>query len=394
MKNMKTTNALKTISLGLLLVMSALILTKCTKNNENASALDRRLAGTDSTVFAQFYDSTTIATADVVPGINDVIRTTGVQSIIQNRCATANCHGGAIEPKLNTYEQIKSLTTPGNPEGSELFSRITTNDFHDAMPPVYVGELTTSEKVIIYNWIKNGSKEKPALEDFRPSAIHLIGSGCSSSGCHDEQTATGAWARAKYFSITAGDTTTFISEGRPFAILKKSVSDPIWTAYKDSVKKFYADTLANASFRPYKIFSSPTGVASSAVVASTRGPLNTYDDIIMDIWYPKSVRSVSGTTPVYTDGGGKKYFVRGNYLNSNDCFIRRIDSTIIYTNQVTSVAQSVNGSMARSDGHWLPSEIAIVKAWYFADTNIPDVWKYGASNQGIFKFKSGKVITK
>jgi hypothetical protein len=35
----------------------------------------------------------------------------------------------------------------------------------------------------------------------------------------------------------------------------------------------------------------------------------------------------------------------------------------------------------------------LIKAWYFADPNIPDVWKYGTGNSGIFKYrKSGTII--
>jgi hypothetical protein len=43
--------------------------------------------------------------------------------------------------------------------------------------------------------------------------------------------------------------------------------------------------------------------------------------------------------------------------------------------------------MAYDDGGVKPSEIALIKAWYFADPNIPDVWKYGINNAGIFKYR-------
>ena len=72
---------------------------------------------------------------------------------------------------------------------------------------------------------------------------------------------------------------------------------------------------------------------------------------------------------------------------STDCFIRRIDSTLIYINQVTGVEASVSGNMSWDDAGYKPAEIALIKAWYFADPNIPDVWKYGFNNQGIFKYK-------
>jgi hypothetical protein len=158
--------------------------------------------------------------------------------------------------------------------------------------------------------------------------------------------------------------------------------------YKDSVRKFYSDTLAYASFRPYKTFSTPVSATS------TRGPFNTYDDIVFDINYPKGVRSNSAV--VYTSPTNSKYYVKGDYLNSATSFLLRIDSTILMANPRTGIYGATNtGSMAWDDGGLKPSEIALIKAWYFSDTNIPAVWKYGINGGGIFKYKvSGKVITK
>jgi hypothetical protein len=49
--------------------------------------------------------------------------------------------------------------------------------------------------------------------------------------------------------------------------------------------------------------------------------------------------------------------------------------------------------MAYGDGGLKSHEIALVKAWYFADPNIPNVWKYGNANAGIFKYrKTGTII--
>jgi hypothetical protein len=51
--------------------------------------------------------------------------------------------------------------------------------------------------------------------------------------------------------------------------------------------------------------------------------------------------------------------------------------------------------MAYGDGGLTKSEIALIKAWYFADPNVPDVWKYGLDGTGIFKYrKSGTIIRK
>ena len=378
------------------LLMAALLLVQCKKDGTNASGVSRALVNTpDSTLFAPFYDSTVVPYADVKPDVNDVIVSKSVQSIIKNNCVSATCHGGTgVKPYLNDYASVKSMVVPGNPEGSQLYQLITTSDLNKAMPPVNYGvDLTVSEKSIIYNWIKNGAKEKPAVEDFRPSAITLINVGCSSGNCHNEATATGAWAKKGLLGVTSADTITFTyvnpltAAATLYTQLKNPLLTQVWGAYKDSVRKFYADTLANASFRPYKIFATPISASS------TRGPLNTYDDVLLDIYYPKSIRSNSAIT--FT-ANGKSYYVKGDNLNATSSILSRVDSTLLLANPRLKVfATTHQGGMAYSDGGLEPSEVAMIKAWYFSDPNIPDVWKFGTDGTGIFKYKkSGNTIVK
>ena len=386
---MKKMSVLNATTLFLVVIFLSASVFQCKKEGDIIKGLDRSFKGkADSSLYAAFYDTNRISTADVVPDVNDQIVFRGVQKIIHEYCATSNCHNGPIGPKLNTYTDIMQLVTAGNPEGSKIWEFLTTNDFDRAMPPVNSNhEMNSTDKAKVYNWIKNGAKERPDLADFKPAAISLIVTGCGSANCHSQQTATGAWARGKLLGnvvLAPGvDTTEWISTDQVTGaktsrclLVNKSRLDTVWgidtydpnkiISYKDSVKKFYSDTTVT-TYKPTLVF-------------STRGPLNTYDDIIMDIKYPKSIRSTT---------------VRNNWLNSNDNFIRRLDSSLIYHNAYTGVAQSVNGSMAYDDGGCSPSEVALIKAWYFADPNIPDVWKYGNNNVGIFKYrKSGKFIKK
>lgn len=387
---------------GMILLLGGLFVSltvmQCTKVGDNAGALDRAYTGTpDSTTLSAFYNSYKISTADATADVNDVIEGTGVQSIVKTYCVSANCHGGKFGPNLSTYSDIMALVTPGSPETSKLWNLITTNDLNKAMPPINImHELSLTEKGIIYNWIKNGAKEQPGLNDFRPVAIKLLVAGCGSANCHNQATATGAWARkALVPGMVAGDTTQFNYTNPLTGIVtvycqlsNESRRNQVWGAYKDSVRKFYADTLANASFRPYKTFGTPV------TLSSVRGPLNSYDDILLDIMYPKSVRSNS--TVQFTDGSGNKFYVRGNPLNATSSLISRIDSTLLLANPSTGLfATTHQGDMAYGDGGLKRSEIAIIKAWYFADPNIPDVWKYGVNNAGIFKYrKTGKIIMK
>jgi hypothetical protein len=242
----------------------------------------------------------------------------------------------------------------------------------------------------------NGAKERPDLADFRPAAIKLINNGCGSANCHNQATATGGWARKGLLgALTTNDTTqyTYINPQTGAITIycqlsNETLRNNVWTAYKDSVKKFFTDTLLYASFRPYKTVSTPVSASS------TRGPLQTYDDILMDIKYPKSIRANSSV--VFTDANGNKFYCKGNPLNATSSLVSRIDSTLLLANPFTGVyATSQQGDMAYGDGGMKPNEIALIKAWYFADPNIPDVWKYGTNNVGIFKYrKTSNIIVK
>lgn len=392
---MKNSSILKTTVLitgGLFLSLLAM---QCTKVGVNANALDRTFkAIPDTAHFAPFYDETKITPSDLTADVNDKIVVKGVQGTIKEYCGISTCHGGPINPKLATYSDIRSLVSPGNPEGSKLWTLLTTNELNKAMPPVNAThELSLTDKTTIYNWIKNGAKEFPDLVDFRPAAVKVITSGCTSGNCHNQATSTGIWARSNLITYVPADTTTFAfirASGTTYycQLSNETLRNTVWGAYKDSVRRFYTDTLANASFRPYKTFSTPV------TLSSVRGSLSTYDDILLDILYPKSARSNS--TIQYTDGAGKKFYVKGNYLNVTSSLVSRIDSTLLLANPFTGVyASSHQGDMAYSDGGVTPSDIALIKAWYFADPNIPDVWKYGSTNAGIFKYrKTGTIIIK
>lgn len=371
--------------------------TQCTKEGVNAKLVSRALVETpDSTVFSPFYDSTLVAKADNVPDVNDFIVEKGVLNIIRSNCSSPACHGGAIAPTLTNYEQISKLVVPGDPAKSHLFKLITTSNLNEAMPPVNYGvDLSHTEKAKIYNWIKAGAKASPDLADFRPAAVSLIVNGCASANCHNAATVGGEWARRSLIDFAASDTVsfTYVNPGTNavtiYAQLKEPALSRVWNAYKDSVRKFYSDTVANASFRPTKTFGTPI------IAASRRGPLNSYDDIIFDIFYPKALRSSSAVT--YTDPvSGKRYYVRGDALNSTSSMLSRVDSTLLLANPRTEVwATRHQGDMAYGDGGLSKSEIALIKAWYFADPNIPDVWKYGLNGNGIFRYrKTGNVIRK
>lgn len=373
----------------------SVILIQCTKDNINAPNIQRAVVNPDSTVYATFYDTVIIDKADPnAPRINDYIISTGVQSIVRTNCSSPACHGDKVKPLLNNYEQIMTMVTPGNPEGSKLYQLVTTSDVNKAMPPVNYGvDLSITEKTKIYNWIKHGATTKPGLIDFKPAAMAVLNVGCASASCHNQATTGGEWARRLHVAVSPGDTTNFLyvepgGRVRNYSQLKDPKLTQVWSAYKDSVRKFYLDTVANASFRPVKTFTTPN------TSQSVRGPLNTYDDILLDIMHPKGVRSNSSV--VYTDANGKRYYARGDQYNTASLFLWYLDSTMQSANLRTKVwGTNAGGSMAYDDGGLTPSEVAIVKSWYFADPNIPDVWKYGLDGSGVFRYRAtGHIIKK
>jgi len=393
---MKKVSVIKAVTLFMGVFFLSASLFQCTKVESPTKDLDRSFTGVaDTTIYASYYESNKISPSDLTPDVNDIIKFRGVQTIVHEYCATSNCHGGPISPKIDSYADLMKFVTPGSPESSQLWYFLTTNDLNKAMPPVNSNhEMNTTDKTIIYNWIKNGAKEKPDFNDFRPAAISLIISGCSSANCHNQATATGGWARAGFIpGLVSSDTSqyTYINPITAAVTVYCQLSNvnlrnQVWTAYKDSVKKFYSDTVAFASFRPWKTFATPRSALS------TRGPLNTYDDILMDIMYPKSARSNSSVQ--FTNGSGVTFYSKGNYLNVTSSLVSRIDSTLLLANPFTGIyATAHQGDMAYGDGGLKPHEVALIKAWYFADPNIPDVWKYGNANAGIFKYrKSGTII--
>lgn len=401
---MKKISIIQAISLFLLVLFVSAALIQCKKEGDLVKNLDRSFTNkADSTIYASFYESNTITPSDAVPDVNDKIVFRGVQTILHEYCATSNCHGGKVNPQFDTYAEVLRYVTPGSPESSRLWEYLTTNNFDKSMPPVNSNhEMNITDKSIIFNWIKNGAKERPDLNDFRPAAIALIISGCGSANCHNQATATGGWARKGLIAgLTSADTTqyTYINPVTGLATVYCQLSNAtlrnqVWTAYKDSVKKFYSDTIAFASFRPWKTLTTPISSLS------TRGPLNNYDDILMDVMYPKSARSNS-TVQYINPITLVSYYSKGNYLNVTSSLVSRIDSTLLLANPYSTFppspapvyATTQQGDMAYGDGGLKSHEVALIKAWYFADPNIPAVWKYGNANAGILKYrKTGNII--
>ena len=71
--------------LGIVFVSAVLV--QCTKDNVNASQIDRDLPFADSAVFAPFYDTVLIDKRDITPDVNDTTHSPGVQSTAKHYCS-------------------------------------------------------------------------------------------------------------------------------------------------------------------------------------------------------------------------------------------------------------------------------------------------------------------
>ena len=81
---MKKISLIKAVSLFMIILLVSASLFQCKKEGDIISGLDRSFKGnSDSTIYASFYDTTKIATADATADVNDVIRFRGVQTLFQ-----------------------------------------------------------------------------------------------------------------------------------------------------------------------------------------------------------------------------------------------------------------------------------------------------------------------
>lgn len=126
--------------------------------------------------------------------------TNDVLPIFQTNCATTNCHDGAgnVRLVLNNYDGIIMEVQNGSPQGSRVYTAITTV-YGGGMPPKK--PLTESQRTVIRLWILEGAlnntKPDTTIQDttahktvvqsypvcFSRDILPIITSNCSS--CHN-----------------------------------------------------------------------------------------------------------------------------------------------------------------------------------------------------------------
>ncbi len=102
-----------------------------------------------------------------------------IRPILADRCFT--CHGPdpatrerdlRLDDRQSATAERKGVTAivPGDPERSELWRRIATDDPDDVMPPPHAGKrpLSPAEKELLRTWIQEGAEYEPHWSFVRP----------------------------------------------------------------------------------------------------------------------------------------------------------------------------------------------------------------------------------
>jgi hypothetical protein len=75
-----------------------------------------------------------------------------VKGIIVSNCAQSGCHDGTKRPNLTDYAYIVQNVTPGDANGSRLFTEIVNRKMPPSQP------LADPQVLLIYIWIMQGAQ--------------------------------------------------------------------------------------------------------------------------------------------------------------------------------------------------------------------------------------------
>jgi len=158
----------------------------------------------------------------LVNDLREVCFEAEVLPIMQNSCATSNCHDVTAEHgyRLDSYAGILEGIKPFDPGQSKLYQSIISTG-EDRMPPDQ--PLSKDARTIIRVWIQQGaenticddllnpidtSTNNPAWSNpyacFERDILPLMVSGCGVSGCHDPVTRKEGFNFTNYQGILKG----------------------------------------------------------------------------------------------------------------------------------------------------------------------------------------------
>ncbi len=134
--------------------------------------------------------------------------------IFISNCAKSGCHDAASHQEGFVFTSWETITgkdfTPGDPEDTELFEKITEDDHDDRMPPPPNAPLTTEQIELIREWINRGA----------PNTTNCASTGCDSNnfsfsgkiqpilntnckGCHNNTLSSGGYSYETHAGVVA-----------------------------------------------------------------------------------------------------------------------------------------------------------------------------------------------
>jgi hypothetical protein len=134
-----------------------------------------------------------------------------VLPLLISGCGMSGCHDAASAQEgvvLTSYQSVMSTGNikPGNPNGSELYEKITDNEPDDRMPPPPMAALSTDQILLIRNWIEQGARNNYCDAGcdtnsyaFSTTIQPLININCK--GCHNATLSSGGIRLDNYTSV-------------------------------------------------------------------------------------------------------------------------------------------------------------------------------------------------
>lgn len=134
-----------------------------------------------------------------------------IQPLLNSTCATSGCHDEATHKHgviLTTYTRIIQTgeIRPGRPEDSKVYEVLGSGK-DEMMPPSPQSPLSTEQRKLIYDWIKQGAKNNECLEcntetvSFAADISGIIANNCAS--CHSGTSPNGGVRLTNYTEISS-----------------------------------------------------------------------------------------------------------------------------------------------------------------------------------------------
>jgi hypothetical protein len=195
----------------------------------------------------------------ITDGLPEVCFENEILPIVQGSCGISGCHSGSEEPTLRTYEDIRALVEPGEPDRSEFYQVITDIWSDEMMPPD--APLSQKQRELIRLWIEQGALNTtcPTPPDTSDTSLivqqracydkdiqPILNSSCAISGCHDNITSEGDYIFTSYNNTMQAVTSGKPTDSKLYEVLVTSESeDKMPPAPRNALLQSQIDSIYN-----------------------------------------------------------------------------------------------------------------------------------------------------